>query len=861
MINYDYSEGTLNHKMGVSRRRTRRPTATNPNQRAPQEFATLLSALENDGGANSRWLLDQLRPYGDHVAFNAADELFIGGVLSAPASRALPSLACGAAAALGAALPEWISANPAGALSLFGVLGTRLDSAGAHVRESVCEGIEAAARAVAGKGAAQRGQVAAAAPAAAAALASCAFAGSTADWRSRACAWAAVAALARAASRALVPCWALFLPADSSSRTGLAGALLGARSAAERAAAADAAAALLAGGAPFVGARTRNSAALSAAAFTTAAETARRAVAAICDVLASALPLEKDRDVSAKLAKAAAVLASVAHTPTLSLASVERLLTALAERVATGLPADATTRAASLIAIAAILNGSTEALSQSSIDSAADVLLPILRSADDNVSHVPLEEALVVLQAVCKTSVDTVYSKWSLILPSLRYLAGSEREVLALHTVRVAEHILAALLADQNSHEDCSSWGIEVYAVIAQNGFDHCFHAVRSSAALCAEYLLRLHLDRGGDIAVLSAAKDSLIKAALGDNAHAVQCLAVRSLGVLPLNHSSPSEHDSLISALHGLMQLTKSDALQSRCAWALASLVDASATSNPPIAGDKYVSLLRACAHDAVELLHQRAASLGSGKGRSSDSDALATGTIRLLSVSMQALRLLAQTIEVGDVDADAAVEVLCRLVAINDEAPKARWNACRVLGDLLEYTSATVCDMGVQVLVDASLSARSAKVRAAAARALLPTARNLGTRVCARVFIAARNFSDAPREQCEAHVSAAASLVHESLADSCIAEAFDHAEARALIDAVASHNELPAYVLNPRACLPPGELGAAAPSAVLGALAADAHAALAAALTAVAIVLDNGPDTDLRELHDHLRGLLKEE
>eukprot|EP00171_Calliarthron_tuberculosum_P020331 IDg20331t1 len=180
--------------MGESRGRsasTRHRTATIPNRGALQELSTLLSALEIDDTGPSRWVFKQLQPFGDCVALSAADELLIGDVLAAPATRALPSVACGAAASLGASLPEWYISDPGASLSFFGALGARAYGTGVNLRQTLCRGIEAASRAVAGAGAAQRARAAEAAPSAAAVLANFMISDDAAEWRSRACVWEA----------------------------------------------------------------------------------------------------------------------------------------------------------------------------------------------------------------------------------------------------------------------------------------------------------------------------------------------------------------------------------------------------------------------------------------------------------------------------------------------------------------------------------------------------------------------------------------------------------------------------------------------------------------------------------------------
>lgn len=767
-------------------------------------------------------LRDDLRLYANRSDLTASEQCDIGAYFVGHVSRALPASLCLPAITLCTALPKWLEAHPADAIGVFGALGVRLPFSADSC--PLCFGISAAASAATR---AHRARVSESAPAAAHALLPYVSA-------SHVDALNALCALARAAPDALVPSWGLFL----SSGAPVSRALLHCPNATARAAAADVCTALLAGGRRFVGARARG----TGAPFTTAAERAGHVTAAVCKTIATALKAEKDGVVLTKLAKTGAAIANAM----LSRDNVDALLSALVctSHTAKG---DATVQAAALTALAAVVGSLGNKLERTAVDLVADVAIDVLKCVDDASTHVPREEALVVLQAVCDACVHVFRSRWDVLQPRFGALVRSRREVLVLHTVRVVEHALGTMIAEASLGSKEADWAADMYMSLAAKQHDHSFHAVRSSAALCAEYLLRLAALRTLDSGAVSAARSALLKAALGDDVIAVQCLAVRSLGAMPQRLCTPDDVLAVVRALHCLMQLDTCDALQSRCAWALASLIDKLTATGAGLLTDNSRTLLETISEHSIDLLRHRKIALENGTPRNSDGDARATGLVRLLCASKRGEALINEEV----VFVDAALDALCGVVSCEEEAPKARWNGCRALGDILPNARSQGIEATVCVLYDVSTKARSAKVRMAAARALQPYTIHVGVRESILLYINAKAFTDAPRAQCDAHVAAAATLVHNAL--NVPVNVHDAAEGRAMIEAIATHAELPNYVFNSRAQLPPAELGAAAPEAVLAALNGRTRSALSVAIESARSVAHG--DAELMALCEHLR------
>lgn len=643
-----------------------------------------------------------------------------------------------------------------------------------------------------------------------------------------------LAALARSAPHDLVPAWPQLLALDAP----VPRLLSGARMSDVRAAAADAFAALVPGAARLVTVAVPHGRAANTA-YTPTAYMARGTLAALCGVLARVVLAEHGSALGSVMGATVALL-RVVKVPGVELNLVTELLCAVStkvHKVLKGHRQDAQVRAKALTAVAAGIAACNDLLDREVAKDMAETVVNVV--IDTGVVQAPpLEEALLALQALCETHPMIVRNHWDELEPILGMLVKSHRDVLALHAVRVVENLLAATMDICKGKSEQVGF---VYRQVAVGGFKHAFHAVRAEAALCAEVVLRA-CNSDGDVdafdatdAVEADAIERLLHTAVHDDAISVRGVAVRALGYTPVLGALTLQ---VCTTLQRLFQTTRSVMLQSRCAWALASIVQRVHESG---AGQLLSTWVSRC----LELVSSElvAAVSGTESGISSttknnDKDTRATGLVRLTRALLH--------FEVSQ----EAVDVLC-LVVRSGLGAKTRWNACTSLGAALE--SAGAVDVLYTACGDTSAPV---KVRSAAARAVRPAAEGgrLGVLPCAALHDSALRLriSGAPRDAISGLVGATAALVHDALALP-LPLPTDEAglDGRVLFDAIAVHANLPGYVMNPRAELPSGS-SLDATSEALGGVTSDTRAALRNAL-----MLSRG-DVGLQDLCVHIERAL---
>ncbi len=627
----------------------------------------------------------------------------------------------------------------------------------------------------------------------------------------------ALTGLARAAPRTLVPVWQLLLPRVLQiARVGVVE---------ERAAAVECLAVLLVGGSQLLG-RKR---AAGSMAFTSTAEYVHRYCVDAASIVAQGVGSEADHAVLMKLVKAAAVVGALA----LPREECEILLSALFERV----QSDQELVVSGLKAIANVLGARNEGVGRDILVRVAQYVVDLLSER----SLVGVEEALIVLQAMCEYRVSVMSKLWGLLEPQLIRLTTGERNVIALHATRVGVKFVTAC-----SDLDGVDPGrlLNAYHKLASHGHRHGFHAIRTEAALAAEAVIRMPQAKHHDLYV--AARNELLLAAEKDAVVSVRSVAVRALAAVSFDKDDCEVADLIVSRLYGILASEdRPKVLQSRCAWSLATIVD------------KALGVFRTFENSLLEYvqnfelyatrsLRERVEALecGESKIRSSDNDTCATGFVRLIAATFRYQCANNLTVR------NETLECMCAVVRCDREAPKTRWNACTALGDVLH---ARIDSSAVNVLVDACATANTVKIRTAAARALQPSASHLGVPACVELFNAARQISGAPRDAVEACTIATAALVHDSLANANSNPAGVSQNPQCLVDAIAVHTQLPSYVLNPRAKLPPSTSDADSPRAAIAAL----PTLSIRALSAVVVVAELDPQ--FKVLAEHLRSVLE--
>lgn len=772
----------------TARRRRRTPSPAVGGRAALQCLRDFIGGVSQHASAAPPLLSDtaSLQALADSGSLSAADEASAGRTLSAMPVHLFPDTLIGPAAALGGSLAGWHCADPLGALYFCGGLISL-----------TCTGGQAAAVAV------------------------------------DVC--RAIVSTTRAASSARVALWTRW-PTLLLGDGGLA-RLLAADAAATRAAAADAVTSLM---------RARPALATRAAArstparaFTPPALRAAAAANAVCDALADAVRAEGDSPALASMARAAAALAEAAAPPVLAPAALTALIVALVKR-AGDRNLEHGARAAAATAAASALAECAEHLECDATAAVIDLALSVLREhSEQGTPPAPLAETLTALAAAA--GLHSIAEDWSKLAPHLRGVTKGPDDVLILHVVRVVERALSAVTKAPTPSPAEADWATDVYTTTVLPLAEHGFHAVRSAVALCGEHALRLAaVDvRGITNVAAEHARDALIYAVLTDSVDSVRCVAARGLSAAP---GFLVGHAALIAAVQTVVIGNASVGLQARCAWTLAALVgslDLSNTNNNPIA--------EGCLRLATAALSDRQVEL-TASVRNADRDTRVTGYVRLAGAALKYM-CASGTGERTDREdeVDQAVAELSSCAADAKEAPKARWNAAFALENWAVAVGwatghSAAAEHAAGELVRAALPPGPAKVRAAAARARCVFASSLGQPIdissAVRVYSAASLETAAPRAQCDALVAAAATMLHDALADATDAAAAEAAEtvgeATLLIDAVAAVADIPAYALRPRAELPPSADSADRPEAVLAALAPKSKDALRRAVKA---------------------------
>ena len=342
------------------------------------------------------------------------------------------------------------------------------------------------------------------------------------------------------------------------------------------------------------------------------------------------------------------------------------------------------------------------------------------------------EEALVLLQALCEASVESVCERWPNLVPVLVECSESSRDILALHAVRVAHRLLSALMSKAESGYAQVSM-VTVYESLVRCAFLHTFHSVRAEAALCCECLLRAGEQSSPPQRFLSPLR-ALLRTANHDDSTAVRAVAVRALGYTPVACEDITSADEVVSSLLRLFQTTASVLLQSRAVWALAAVlqraIENRATSLLIRHQEQCIGLV---SHELV-LLVERAS-----QTRRADEDTRATGLIRLASALLNH-QYVSTCLEQAFI-----IDGLCDVIRA-PLAAKTRWNACAALSSVFVSTLSLSKQIRVRETLLHACEDQHApvKVRSAAAKALLPAAAILGIFKSVKLYQASLLITD---------------------------------------------------------------------------------------------------------------------